>query len=76
MAEAGVDLEGELPDHLVPILRYLGTVENPLPELTIVIGPAVQRMLSVLRGALPGNPYGYLLEAVLVLCKGFVKEEA
>jgi nitrate reductase molybdenum cofactor assembly chaperone NarJ/NarW len=76
MFEAGIDLEGELPDHLIPVLRYLGTVENPLPELLPVIAPAVKRMLGVLRGASPDNPYVDLLEAVFELCKGLAKEEA
>ncbi len=64
MLEAGIDLEGELPDHLVPVLRYLGTVEAPLPKLVEVFGPAVERMIAVLRKAEPGNPYVDLLEAV------------
>jgi nitrate reductase molybdenum cofactor assembly chaperone NarJ/NarW len=76
MAEAGVDLEGELPDHLIPVLRYLGTVEVPLPELAPVIAPAVERMSGVLRGAAPDNPYVDLLDEMLVLSKAFAKEEA
>ena len=29
MAAAGMDLYGELPDHLEPVLRYLDLVEEP-----------------------------------------------
>jgi nitrate reductase delta subunit len=76
MYEAGIDLEGELPDHLIPILRYLGAVAEPLPELVEVLHPAVQRMLVVLRKAEPDNPYIDLLEAVQAVCRSLNKEAA
>ena len=47
--EAGVDASGELPDHLIPVLRYLGWASDPLPELVAVFEPAVRRMLQALR---------------------------
>ena len=56
-------MDGELPDHLIPILRYLDLTSQPLPELVDVLEPAVQRMLSGLRQAEASNPYTHLLEA-------------
>lgn len=76
MFEARIDLEGELPDHMIPVLRYLGAVKNPLPELVEVMFPAVQRMLGVLRKADSGSPYIDLLETVLMLCNRLMKEAA
>jgi nitrate reductase delta subunit len=60
-----IDLDGELPDHIVPILRYLEVAPYPLPELEDVLEPAIQRMAAVLRKTDPGNPYLDLFEAVL-----------
>ncbi len=62
-AEAGVDPDGELPDHLDPVLRYLGRAAEPLPELIEVIGPAVTKMHTALKKAEPHNPYVHLLVA-------------
>lgn len=76
LLETGVDLEGELPDHLIPVLRYLGRAPAPLPELAEALGPALQRMLSALRKADPANPYVDLYEAVQELCKGSNEEAA
>lgn len=69
-----INPEGELPDHLIPILRYLGLTDQPLPELLEVLEPAVQRMIAGLRSADPSNPYLDLFEAVQVACKGLKKE--
>jgi len=41
---AGIGLEGELPDHLVPVLRYLDSTDQPLPELLEVLEPAVRKI--------------------------------
>lgn len=60
-----IDMDGELPDHLIPILRYLDLTSQPLPEIVDVLEPAVQRMLSGLRQAEASNPYTHLLEAIL-----------
>jgi nitrate reductase molybdenum cofactor assembly chaperone NarJ/NarW len=59
-----VDLDGELPDHLVPLLRYLNLAEPPLPQVVEVFAPAVQRMIAVLKKSQPGNPYLDLLAVV------------
>lgn len=76
MLETGVDMDGELPDHLVPVLRYLGAEEKPSPDLLEILVPAIQRMQGVLRKADRDNPYGDLLNGVLELCKELNKEAA
>jgi nitrate reductase delta subunit len=72
--QAGIETEGELPDHLIPVLRYLGKAAQPIPELVEVLDPALQRMQIALRKADPGNLYIDLLEAVQECCKGLNKE--
>jgi nitrate reductase delta subunit len=62
-AEAEIDPDGELPDHLDPVLRYIGRVADPLPELLEVLAPSVDKMLMALKKAEPGNPYVHLLAA-------------
>ena len=59
-----VDLEGELPDHLLPVLLYLDVAAEPLPELVEVIGPALKRMRRDLEKAESKNPYVGLLDAI------------
>jgi len=76
LAEAGVETDGELPDHLAPSLRYLAATGNPLPEMIEVLGPALQRMIATLRKAEPDNPYVSLLQAVQAQCQGLKKEGA
>jgi nitrate reductase delta subunit len=65
MAELDIDPEGELPDHLVPILRYLAVAEQPIPELNENFEAAVKRMISILREKDKSNPYIHLFEATL-----------
>lgn len=60
-----IDLEGELPDHLVPVLRYLDVCPEPLPELQESLPPALKRMIAALRKSRSDNPYIHLLEAIL-----------
>jgi nitrate reductase molybdenum cofactor assembly chaperone NarJ/NarW len=67
MREAGVESDGELPDHIVPVLRYLACVQQPIPELIQNFEPAVRRMLDTLRQKDAGNPYLELLDAALQL---------
>jgi nitrate reductase molybdenum cofactor assembly chaperone NarJ/NarW len=74
--EAAVDTEGELPDHLIPVLRYLASTPAPLAELAAVLEQALQRMTAALRKADPGNPYLYLLDAAQEGCKDLKKESA
>lgn len=67
MRESGVPTDGELPDHIVPVLRYLATTEQPIPELVQNFQPAVERMRNTLREKDHANPYLELLEAALQL---------
>jgi nitrate reductase delta subunit len=71
LLEAGVETEGELPDHLIPVLRYLGQAVEPLPELVEVLSPALRRIHDVLRQADAASPYLDLLAAAQGLCKVF-----
>lgn len=72
--ENDIETDGELPDHLIPVLRYLARVDSPLPELLTVIGPAVQRMTEGLRQLDAHNPYLELLESTLSVCRTLNKE--
>lgn len=76
LAETGVDADGELPDHLTPILRYLAATAEPLPELSEVLGTALERMTTALRKAEPDNPYVDLLQATRAVCYHLKKEAA
>ena len=76
LIETGIDAQGELPDHLIPVLRYLGQAPDPLPELVEVLNPAVQRITAGLRKANAENPYLDLLAAAQSLCSGLKKEPA
>ena len=67
MRESNVPTGGELPDHIVPVLRYLAATEQPIPELVQNFEPAVERMLNTLREKDRSNPYLELLEAALQL---------
>lgn len=76
LLENNIDADGELPDHLIPVLRYLGQVERPLPELLETLQPALQRMRDALKKADPDNLYLLLLESVQGLCSQSIKEAA
>jgi nitrate reductase delta subunit len=65
-----IPTDGELPDHLIPVLRYLGAAGSPLPELAEILLPAVQAMQRSLKKSDPSNPYGLLLQAVEHACRG------
>jgi nitrate reductase molybdenum cofactor assembly chaperone NarJ/NarW len=75
MRQHQIDLGGELPDHLLPVLRYLGSVSEPIPELVEALPSAVRRMGAVLRKAEPGNPYVHLLDAVEQACQALKKPD-
>lgn len=74
--EAEINIEGELPDHLIPILRYLAHISDPLPELIEIFPQAMERMHVTLRKADPDNPYLEILEAVQEQTKWMNKEAA
>ncbi len=63
MAELDIDPAGELPDHLVPVLRYLDRANRPIPELTEKFQAALERMAATLREKDRSNPYLELLDA-------------
>jgi nitrate reductase molybdenum cofactor assembly chaperone NarJ/NarW len=69
-----VNTGGELPDHLAPILRYLGCTTQPLPELVEVLQPALERMTAGLRRAEPDNPYLDLLAAARFQCSAALSQ--
>jgi nitrate reductase delta subunit len=61
--DAGVDQQGELPDHLAPILAYLAAVDQPLDDLVEVLPGAVTTMRRELAKSDPDNPYRHVLAA-------------
>jgi len=63
MFDAGVDLDGELPDHVAPVLRYLARADEPLTDLVEVLPGALSTMAKTLAKADAGNPYQHLLAA-------------
>jgi len=60
----GVPLNGELPDHLDPILRYLAVTEQPLPSLVEVFPDAITTMTKKLKATDGSSPYLHLLKAI------------
>ncbi|MGK0617852.1 molecular chaperone TorD family protein [Meiothermus cerbereus] len=62
-AALGIETAGEIPDHLIPILRYLAVATEPLPELLQLLEPALHQMMHTLKTLEPKNPYLLLLEA-------------
>lgn len=65
MTDHDVDLCGELPDHIEPVLRYIATVPEPLSDLMEVVAKSVTTMAATLKKASPDNPYGHVLAATL-----------
>lgn len=63
----GVELFGELPDHIEPVLRYLASTEHPLDELVEILPRALRRMDESLEQSEPDNPYRFLLQACIAL---------
>lgn len=76
LAAEEIDTEGELPDHFIPVLRYLGCSKTPLPELVEILEPVMVRLISVLHKSDPDNPYLDLFQAVQELIKSMQKETA
>lgn len=68
LSERGVDLDGELPDHLVPVLRYLARNPEPTdgetPLLDQALAPALASIIKSLRLSKDDNPYLHVLEGV------------
>ncbi|WP_347708830.1 nitrate reductase [Meiothermus sp. CFH 77666] len=74
--ELGIDTAGEIPDHLIPVLRYLAVADPPLPELLQLLGPALHQIVHTLKTLEPKNPYLMLLEATLEAVKPYTQQAA
>ncbi len=59
----GIDRDGELPDHLDPVARYLAVSNNPHPQLVELFPAAITRMSKTLKEAEKDNPYRHVLRA-------------
>jgi len=60
----GVSMNGELPDHLDPVLLYLAVADPPLPSLVEVFPAAVATMTKKLKESDDSSPYLLLLKAI------------
>ena len=69
MFAVGVDPEGELPDHLEPILRYLSATDEPMSDLEPILVPAVTKMEKTLKKADSKNPYLHVLTATRIVAE-------
>ncbi|HDD61414.1 MAG TPA: nitrate reductase [Chloroflexi bacterium] len=64
MKTLDIDLGGELPDHLLPVLRYLHATPSPLPELIEILDQSLNSMIKSLKKGEEDNPYLFLFEAL------------
>jgi len=62
-----VPLNGELPDHLDPILRYLAVADPPIPSLVEVFPGAIATMMKKLKATDATSPYLHLLRAIATM---------
>ncbi len=63
MERLGVELAGELPDHLDPVLRYLDVANPPMADLVEELPRALHMMGKAFKKAESDNPYRHLLGA-------------
>lgn len=63
LRRTNIELEGELPDHLAVILRYLAVTGSPLEDLVEILPATLATMTKTLKTAAPKNPYLHLLAA-------------
>lgn len=73
MAETGIELHGELPDHLDPILRYIDSCPEPLSDVVEVLPQALMRMTKELDATDKKNPYRHVLDAAQTVAEEFVE---
>lgn len=73
LGQTGIDLEGELPDHLVPVFRYLAVAGSPPAELLEVLVPALTKMRQQLREQDADNDYLPVLEAAVQEAERYVR---
>ena len=69
MHSVGVHPNGELPDHLDPILRYLAATDEPIDDLKPVLVPAITKMEKTLKKADSKNPYVHVLTAAHIVAE-------
>lgn len=75
-AKLEIDTSNEIPDHLIPVLRYLAVTEEPLPELLQLLEPALHQIIHTLKTLESKNLYLLLLEATLEALKPYAKQAA
>lgn len=88
LAKYQVDTSGELPDHLIPVLRYLAVIGSasmhdahpqvapePLPELLELLEPALRQIHHTLKVLDKHNPYLTLIEATQQAVEPLCKEQ-
>ncbi len=63
LQQTGIDTGGELPDHILSVLRFLAATSVPPKALIEALGPALDKIQAALRKEDPKNPYLHLLEA-------------
>lgn len=63
LRRTNTELNGELPDHLALILRYLAVTGAPLDDLVQILPGTITTMTKTLKTASPKNPYLHLLAA-------------
>ena len=68
-----VDSDGELPDHLIPVLRLVDALDEPLDELIEVLSPAVDRIHAAMEKDDPTNPYVNLMKAIAITCSSIMR---
>lgn len=73
MQDCGVDLMGELPDHVDPILRYLDHVAVPPGDVVEVLPQALMRMSKELAKADKTNPYRHALDAAQTVAEELIE---
>lgn len=69
MRDVGINPEGELPDHLDPIMRYLSATDEPIDSLKPVLVPAITKMEKILKKADSKNPYVHVLAAARIVAE-------
>lgn len=69
MRSVDVDPEGELPDHVEPILRYLAATDEPIEVLEPLLVPAITKMEKSLKKADSKNPYLHVLRAARIVAE-------
>jgi nitrate reductase delta subunit len=75
LAAHEVNTAGELPDHLIPVLRYLAVASEPLTELVELVGPALKQVHHTLKVLEKNNPYLLLIEATQQATEELCREQ-